>query len=201
MFRPALVAAVGLVMAGCSTPKIWPFYKKPKPVPEAVHEVDLANPDGSAASYPQYWKRNTLVIDLTGVSGTGTVAARLPPDTTWPVRVAVRVMPGSVEQIEVVGEERNVLAVSREGTLPIDLEFVPSVYRPTTGALYINWGYMPQFAEVVLDPEPDAVSPTEAPKPAGAAPQDPDSAESSSASDIVAPGATAAPQDSPPPGS
>jgi hypothetical protein len=135
MLRLALIATVGLVLAGCSTPKIWPFYKKPVPPPEVVHEVDLANADGSAATYPQYWKRNTLVIDLSGVSGTGTVAARLPADTTWPVRVAVRVMPGSVEQLEVVGEERNVLAVSRDGTTPIDIEFPPSVFRANTGAL------------------------------------------------------------------
>ena len=113
-------------------PKIWPFYKKPKPVPEAVHELDLVNADGTPASYPQYWKRNTLVIDLSGVSGTGSVAARLPDETTWPVRVAVRVQPGSVQQIEVQGEERNVLPVAAEGTMPIDLEFAPSVYRRST---------------------------------------------------------------------
>ena len=48
-------------------PNIWPFYKKPKPVPEAVNELNLVNADGSPASFPQYWKRNTLVIDLSGV--------------------------------------------------------------------------------------------------------------------------------------
>ncbi len=87
-------------------PHIWPFYKKPKPEPEVVHELDLVNADGTPATYPQYWKRNTLVIDLSGVTGTGSVAARLPADTTWPVRIAVRVQPGSVEQVEIQGEER-----------------------------------------------------------------------------------------------
>ena len=202
-FRLALIATVGLLLAACSTPKIWPFYKKPVPPPEAVHEVDLANADGSAASYPQYWKRNTLVIDLSGVSGTGTVSARLPADTTWPVRVAVRVLPGSVEQLEVVGEERNVLAVSREGTMPIDIEFPPSVFRPTTGALYISWGHMPQFAEVVIDEKPGFVSPTEVPRapaaPDGAAPEvsPEEGALRESASDIIAPAASP-PQESAP---
>ncbi len=50
--------------------------------------------------------------------------------------------------------------------------FAPSVYRPTTGAIYISWGYMPQFAEVVIEPEPEAgfVSPTQVPEPAPAEP-------------------------------
>jgi hypothetical protein len=168
-FRLALIAGCALVLVGCtSTPKwYWPFAKKTKPAPEAVHELDLVNADGTPATYPQYWKRNTLVIDLSGVSGTGSVAARLPDQTTWPVRVAVRVQPGSVEQIEIQGEDRSVLPVSREGLMPIDLELSSTVYRKTTGAIYINWGFIPQFAEVVVEPEAGFVSPTEVPnKPA-----------------------------------
>lgn len=190
MNRLVLIVCSSLLLLGCSTPKIWPFYKKPKPAPEVVHEVDLVNADGTPASIPQYWKRNTLLIDLSGVSGTGTVAARLPAETTWPVRVAVRVQPGSVEQVEVVGEERDVMAVSREGLTPIDLEFPPSVFRPTTGAIYITWGYMPQFAEVVVEPEPAEkfVSPTEVPK---TAPEG--ETASPSASEIIPP-AEAAPK-------
>jgi hypothetical protein len=190
-----LVACLGLVVAGCSMspPKVWPFYKKPKPPPEVVHEVDLANPDGSPANYPQYWKRNTLVIDLSGVSGAGSVAARLPPDTTWPVRVAVRVRPGSVEQLEVVGEERSVLSVSREGVEPIDLELANSVYRPRTGSLYITWGAMPQFAEAPVAPDPGFVSPTEVPK----SPGDQDAA---GAGEIISPSDASQVQPSPPPG-
>jgi hypothetical protein len=164
--RLAFIAAVSLVVPACSSlhaPKIWPFYKKPKPAPEAVHEVDLVNADGTPASFPQYWKRNALVIDLSGASGAGSVTAKLPAETTWPVRVAVRVRPGSVQQIEVQGEERSVLPVAAEGTLPIDLELLPSVFRPTTQALYINWGSMPQFAEVVVQPEEKFVSPTQVP--------------------------------------
>ena len=187
-----LVAVWGLAVSGCaSPPKIWPFHKKPKPAPEVVHEVDLANPDGSAANYPQYWKRNTLVIDLSGVSGAGSVAARLPPETTWPVRVAVRVRPGSVEQLEVVGAQRSVLSVSREGAEPIDLELANSVYRQNTGALYITWGAMPQFAEAPVAPDPGFVSPTEVPK---------TSAEPAGAGAIISPSEASQAQDSPPPG-
>jgi hypothetical protein len=204
--RLALIAGLclglGLELSACSTPKIWPFYKKPKPVPAAVHEVDLVNADGTPATYPQYWKRNTLVIDLSGVSGSGNVAAKLPEQSTWPVRVAVRVRPGSVEQVEVQGEERSVFAVTRDGTLPLDLELAPSVYRKATGAIYISWGSMPQFAEAATEAQPGFVSPMQAPvvAPAPAVEQP----AGSSASEIIPPAeATPAKPDAPqsPPGS
>ena len=202
-----LMVACTLAVTACSSirmPNIWPFHKKAKPVPEAVNELNLVNADGTPANFPQYWKRNTLVIDLSGVGGggmgsTGNFAARLPEETTWPVRVAVRVRPGSVGQIEIQGEERNVLAVTPDGTLPIDLEFAPSVYTPKTAAIYISWGPMPVIVETAepVSAEPEFVSPTEVPKsttettPAEATP---------SASDIVPP-AEAQPAQPSPPGS
>jgi hypothetical protein len=211
-FRLVPLAAMVVCTLGSSAcsmhmPQVWPFYKKPKAGPLAVNELTLVNPDGSAATYPQYWKRNTLVIDLSAVSGTGSFAARLPEETTWPVRVAVRVRPGSVQQIEIEGEERNVLPVAPEGMQPIDLEFAPSVYRPRTAAIYISWGSMPVFAEVPVAPESAPfISPTEVPKntpgPEAAAPAiDTTAADPAAptASDIVPP-AEVAPQPSPAPG-
>lgn len=194
-----LIVACSLGLTACSSmrmPHIWPFYKKPKPVPEAVLELNLVNADGSTASFPQYWKRNTLVIDLSGASGSGALAARLPEETTWPVRVAVRVRPGSVGQIEIQGEERNLLPVSTEGTANIDLELAPSVYTPTTAAIYISWGPVPAFVETApVEATPAFVSPTEVPKPA----TDATSAEPSS--DKTGSGAIEIIQPSPPPGS
>jgi hypothetical protein len=200
--RLALVMACCLGLGACSSmhaPHIWPFYKKPQPAPEVVLELDLVNADGTPASYPQFWKRNTLVIDLSGVSGAGSMAARLPDGSTWPVRVAVRVRPGSVQQIEVRGEERNVMPVAADGSLPIDLEFAPSVFRRSTAALYIAWGPMPQFAEAPAPPpDPGFVSPTQVPS--HAEPATPDSeAPAPGASEIVPPSEVAQP--SPPPGS
>ena len=201
-FRLVLVAAVCLALSACGTlhmPKIWPFYKKPKPGPEAVNELTLVNADGSGASYPQYWKRNTLVIDLSGVSGQGSVAARLPEETTWPVRVAVRVRPGSVGQLEVQAEERNILPVTAEGTKVVDIELSPSLYTPKTAAIYISWAPIPVFVETApAEPaEPAFQSPTVVPeKPAEAAPGE----ATPSASDIVPPAEAAPAQPSPPPG-
>lgn len=180
--------------------KMWPFHKKAKPGPAAVHELNLVNADGSEATYPQYWVRNTLVVDLSGVGGTGSVAARLPEETTWPVRVAVRVRPGSVDQLEVLGEERNVLPVSREGTKPIDLTLAPSVYTPKTAAIYISWGPMPVFAEAASPtPDPGFVSPQQLPPGVTTAPTEPVATEPESASDVIPPGPVPD-QPSPPPG-
>jgi hypothetical protein len=170
-----------------------PIHRKPKPAPEAVNELNLVNADGTPANFPQYWKRNTLLIDLSGIGAAGNIAARLPEGTTWPVRVAVRVRPGSVGQIEILGEERNVLPVAAEGTAPIDLEFAPSVYTPKTAAIYISWGPAAAAVEeppVSLPETPAFVSPTEVPKSSTeAAP--------AGASDIVKP----AEAQGPPPGS
>lgn len=199
----ALIVACSLGLSACSSfrmPNLWPFHKKPKPVPEAVNELNLVNTDGSPANFPQYWKRNTLVIDLSAIGGggmgaTGNFAARLPEATTWPVRVAVRVRPGSVGQIEIQGEERNILPVTTEGTLPIDLEFAPSVYTPRTAAIYISWGPIPAFVETAPEQSaPEFVSPTEVPK------SNTETAPAGSASDIVAP-AEAQPAQPSPPGS
>jgi hypothetical protein len=194
----SMIVACSLGLGACSSihmPHVWPFYKKPKPVPEAVHELDLLNTDGSAASFPQYWKRNTLVIDLSGVGGTGNFAARLPEETTWPVRMAVRVRPGSVGQVEIQGEERVVLPVSNDGTSNIDLQIVPSVYTPKTAAIYISWGPMPAFVETApVEAAPAFVSPTEVPKPASEEKKEP------SANDVIPPADAQPVQPSPPPG-
>jgi hypothetical protein len=181
--RLVLLAACCLALTACGTmSKLWPFGKKAKPGPTAVHELELVNADGSAASFPQYWSRNALVIDLSGVAGAGSVAARLPAETVWPVRLSVRVRPASVQQIEIQGEERNVLAVSTDGVRNIDLEVPSSTYTPTTAAIYISWGAMPVFADAPPPADtPTFVSPTLVPG-ATTAPAP------ASASDVIPPG-------------
>jgi hypothetical protein len=194
--RLVLVIAGCLALAAChslSMPKVWPFHKKPKPVPEAVNELNLVLPDGAPANFPQYWKRNTLILDLSGVAGQGSVAARLPEDTAWPVRMAVRVRPGSVGQLEVQAEERNVLPIAPASGEVVDVELAPSVYKPTTAAIYISWAPLQAAVETApVIEEPQFVSPTEIPRPAEETP---------GASDIVPPAEIAPAQPAPPPGS
>jgi hypothetical protein len=199
-FRLVSVAAIAgacVALAGCGTmSKLWPFHKKAKTGPEAVEELSLVNADGTAATYPQYWKRNTLVIDLSGVGGQGAVAAKLREGAEWPVRVAVRVRPGSVQQIEIQAEERDILPVSTAGTQNIDLELAPSVYRPKTAAIYISWGAMAPIVEGPAEPAtPEYVSPMQVPTPSAApAIQTPPAEAIPKASDIIPPGSVTPPQ-------
>ena len=49
----------------------WPWHHPPPPPPAPVHELDMSG--AGDAGFPQYWKRNTLLVDLRGASGSGTV--------------------------------------------------------------------------------------------------------------------------------
>lgn len=200
----ALVCCLALTACG-HMGKLWPFGKKAKAGPVPVNELQLVSSEGNPVDFPQYWSRNTLIIDLSGASGAGSIAARLPPDTTWPVRMAVRVFPRAVQQVEILGEERNVLPVTTDGSKGVEIEIAPSLYTPRTAALYISWGPMPAFAEAAPTPEPGFVSPTVVPQ---APPRPADSTEPAtppaeggeatpSASEIIPPAGAAPAQPSP----
>jgi len=132
----ALGLALSLV-AACSHLH-WPWHKTPPAPPVPVHEVDIVG--AGLESAPQYWKRNTLLVDLSAASGTGSLTVKPVAGTTWPVRVALRVTPGAVQVLEVRGAERISLPVSASGTTPLDLELPPSVVTPKTPELTVNFG-------------------------------------------------------------
>jgi hypothetical protein len=107
---------------------------------EAVSELTITGADGAAATgFYQYWKRNTLVVDLQGASGTGAITLKPGAAGKWPVRIAFRVMPGSVGLIEVQADQRMLMPVTKEGTRPVDLELVPGVYTKTTPQITVRW--------------------------------------------------------------
>src|SRR3954470_8985501 len=67
-----------------------PWSKKPAPPPQPVQELTITGADGApATAFPQYWKRNTLVVDLQSASGNGSVTLK-PGPAKWPVRIALR---------------------------------------------------------------------------------------------------------------
>jgi len=136
------VLAVAVSLAGCShLPSMhWPWHHKPAPPPPLVHELDEASDGGAAASFPQYWMRNTLVVDLQGVSGSGSVSLKPREHTAWPVRIALKVTPGSVGELEVRAAQRIVLPVTPAGTKPIVLELAPGIYVPKTPQITVSWG-------------------------------------------------------------
>src|SRR5688572_18475849 len=63
--------------------------------PRAVNELMEFAEDGTPTSaFPQYWKRNTLVIDMQAAASAGKFNLKPRKGQRWPMRVALRVLPG-----------------------------------------------------------------------------------------------------------
>lgn len=138
--RAAIIAVVALG-GGCGhlSGLHWPWHHKPAAPPPPVHELDIGGAPG-ADSYPQYWKRNTLVVDLSAAASTGAITLKPVAGTSWPVRIALRVTPGSIGVLEVRAAQRVILPVSTSAGKPIDLELAPGVYTPQTPDIQVSWG-------------------------------------------------------------
>lgn len=148
----AAALALALLGSGCAHMHL-PWHHPPPPPPAPVHELEVSG----AGTFAQYWKRNTLVLDLSSASGSGSVTLKPVEGTSWPVRIAVRVRPGAFPVLEVRGDQRLSLPISASGSAPIDLEFAPGVYTPKTPQIVVSWG-----AAVTNPPAPaapDAVTP------------------------------------------
>jgi hypothetical protein len=143
--KPGVVRAgvLGLLvsLSGCShLPSMhWPWHRHAPPPPPEVHELDEMSDGGASASFPQYWWRNTLVVNLQGASGSGTVVLKPREGTTWPVRIAFKVVPGSIGELEVQGAQRTVLPITPAGTQPVLLELSPGIYVPKTPQMTVSW--------------------------------------------------------------
>jgi hypothetical protein len=133
----AVVCALALAAAGCSHLH-WPWHHPPPPPPTPVHELDISSA-GATATYPQYWKRNTLVVDLSAAGGSGSITLRPAQGTVWPVLLAVRVTPGAIGVLEVRAAQRTRLPITPGGGKPVDLELAPGVYTPTTPEMTMSW--------------------------------------------------------------
>jgi len=145
----AVIAAASLAaLSGCSSlslPKIsWPFGAKTVPAPQPVDEIVFEAADGGTApAYPQYWMRNTLVVDLQSAPSSGSVTMRPRAAEGWPVRLAFRVTPGAIGQLEVQAAQRVLLPINAAATPPLDLELSPSVYQRGTPIIVVIWGQSP----------------------------------------------------------
>ena len=129
-------AAIALAVTGCSH---WPWHHPPPPAPAPVHELDIEGSTG-AASFPQYWQRNTLVVDLSSVRGSGSIVLRPVQGTSWPVRIALRVTPGAIGVLDVRAAERQTFPITTAGVTPVDLELAPGVYTAKSTEITVSWG-------------------------------------------------------------
>jgi hypothetical protein len=135
-----LVASL-LSLAGCASLSAHlPWRHRGPPPPEVSTALTVAAPDGSVLSWPQVWQRNDVVLDLSGVAGSGSAVVMPRAGLAWPVRVALRVTPGSIGSIDVRGAQRLIVPVPASGAGPVDLELPPGVYVAATKQLTVNWG-------------------------------------------------------------
>jgi hypothetical protein len=133
------LAAASLSLAACSHLH-WPWHHK-QPAPEVAHELAITTPAGApTTAYPQYWQRNTVVLDLQAISGSGEIELTPRPNHTWPVRIALHVRPGSVGQLEAQADQRIIIPVTASGSKPVDLELPPGLYSATTMQMSVRWG-------------------------------------------------------------
>ncbi len=136
--RGTAIALVAAAMAACGH---MPWSKHPVPAPENAHELqELAEDGTSTQAFPQYWQRNTLVVDLRGAAPAGKFTLKPRQGTTWPVRLAFRAMPGTLGIIEVRADQRMLIPVTEYGTKPIDLELAPGVYSAKSEQMTVKWG-------------------------------------------------------------
>jgi hypothetical protein len=133
--------AVALLLPACATVKShWPFGKSAAAAPQPVSELELSFPAGSAAqTVLQFHERNTLVVDLQNVAGTGQVVLARQAGNSWPARIAVRMAPQRFEVLEVRGAERLVLPVA-EGSGPVTAGLPPGIHDQGTAAITLSWG-------------------------------------------------------------
>jgi hypothetical protein len=167
--RASALLVLVLASAGCSHLPHWSWHRKPPAPPPQVHELLITTPDGRDAAFPQYWKGNTLVIDLQPGGSSGAVALRLRDHTLWPVRLAFRVMPGQFELLEVRAHQRLLLPITPSGARPVDLELDPGVFIMKSPEIAVSWGAAAQS----MASEPAVSRPAAAPEQAIAAPAAP----------------------------
>jgi hypothetical protein len=136
----AAVAALALLAAACGhLPALhWPWHRPSPAAPAPVHELDIGG--AAADAFPQYWKRNTLLVDLSAASGTGSITLRPATAAGWPLRLAFRITPGAIGALEVRAAQRTRVPVAAEGGRPIDLELAPGVYTPDSAQITVSWG-------------------------------------------------------------
>jgi len=143
MARAAVAAALAVLLAACGHVQHlrWPWSDRPAPPPEPARELVVTEVEGaSPAAFPQYWNRNTLVVDLQRLTGAGSAVLMPREGAQWPMRLAFRVVPGRFGVLEVQTDQRVILPIAAEGTQPVDLTLDPAAYSPQTERMVLRWG-------------------------------------------------------------
>ncbi len=149
MGRAAMAAVASmLLLTACANraalkPSSWhlPWRKAPVAAPLPVVELPVQSDSGTPLTVLQYWTGNTLRVDLSAVSGSGSLKLLPSPVNGWPARMEFAVRAGGITQLEVQGDQRAVFAVSAATSdgAPQTLPVSPTVYSPATVAIVVSW--------------------------------------------------------------
>lgn len=134
----AATALCLLLLSACGH---WPWHHRPPPPPAEVHDLDISG--ATSANVRQFWKRNTLLVDLSAASGSGSILLKPGAVGGWPVRIAFRVTPGAIGLLEVRADERVSLPITAGPPKPVDLELAPGIYSAHTAQVSVSWGPAP----------------------------------------------------------
>ena len=134
---PALCLALFLALTACGVHLPW-RHSKPSPPPPA-QELSVAAADGAVpAPIPEFWDRNTLLLDLTAESGEGGAVLRPLPGHVWPIRLEFKVQPGRFVHLDVSALQRVVFEVPAQGP-PVVFRLAPGAYVPDTPQITLRW--------------------------------------------------------------
>ena len=138
VMRNTVLAVLACVLGACGH---MPWGKRPAQAPETALELQELAEDGTQTrAFPQFWKRNTLIVDLQSAAPSGKFILKPRDGHAWPVRIAFRARPGTLGVIEVRSDQRMLIPVTTDGSTPVDLELVPGVYTPTSPQMSVSWG-------------------------------------------------------------
>jgi hypothetical protein len=137
----SLLVAAALGLGGCASLSAHlPWRHRAPPPPEVSAALTVATPEGTALPWPQVWQRNDVVLDMSGITGSGAAVVMPRAGLAWPVRVALRVTPGAIGAIDVLGAQRLIVPVPAGGTGSVDIELPPGIYVAATKQLTLRWG-------------------------------------------------------------
>ena len=136
-----LLIAMALGLAGCASVSAHlPWRHKAPPAPEVSTALTVTTPEGAPLPWTQVWQRNDVVLDMSGLAATGSAVVMPRRGLAWPVRVALRVTPGTIGAIDVRGAQRLVVPGPATGAGTVDVELPPGVYVAATRQITLNWG-------------------------------------------------------------
>lgn len=107
-----------------------------------------------AGSLAGAWRRDVLVIDLTGIAGDGECTLSPPGPGGWPERLALRVLPGVTPALEIDADQRLRLPAAAAAGSASELVLPHALHSPATPQIRLRWGAAAAVGSAIPPPGP-----------------------------------------------